>query len=415
MKKFVSLLLCVILAASACSFSAFATSDSATFKEANAVIAEESTEKSVTFDSAVKVCASKGDWENAAENSIEAISACNCEYISVNVKVTADGIPVLMADDSLKRTVVDEKGEAVNGNVSDYKLDELQSFYLRNRNGGPHNKKTESKIPTLSEALNAASGKKLIIDFNIDDLDAVCEVINSSHKSAIVLRPNGKLGDIADKLAEKKSLPETIIKYDGNIIFSVNKALKTAKACGTNMVQLGTKNQYGVIYYNSVENKFKNNSIKTVYSMTDGYNGKRGDNVAGWDDVISHGYQIIETNYPEMLITYVQQSEELRQKLTTLTQKMDEYKGGAYPKNLMETCTTAYKNAVSVKDDVSSLSQLNEAYTLLNNSFNALDLSEGTTTKEAALDFSFGRIITVVLCLCAVVAAQIFFIKRRKK
>lgn len=416
MKKFISLLLCIILAVSACTFSASAALESATRDEIQAEKAEETVEENVEADLIVKACANKGNWENAPENSIEAISACSCEYISVGVKVTKDNIPVLMADDTLERTAVDEKGNSVKGGVSDYTFAELQKFFLRNRNGGPHNNKTESKISSLAEALCAATGKKLIIDFSIDDFDTVYEKIHdASSVVSVILRPEGKADDIIYKLSQKESVPETIIKYDGNIIFSVNKAIKSAKESGLNMVQLGTKNQYGVIYYEGVKNKIKSNSLTAVYSMTDGYNGKRGDNVAGWDDVISHGYQIIETDYPEMLTTYVQQSEDLRQKLTTLTEKMDEYKDGAYPKNMMETCTAAYKNAVSIKDSVASLSQLNEAYTSLNNAFNALDLNEGTSTTEAALKFSFGRVITVILCLCAVVAAQIFFIKRRKK
>ncbi len=421
MKKFISILLCMILAVSACAFTAFASLGSASSEEVQAKETEkapENEEKEEAFvpDKTVKVCANKGNWENAPENSLEAISACDCEYISVGVKVTSDGTPVLMADDTLLRTCVDENGKTAKGSVSDYTLAEIQNFYLRNRNGGPHNKKTDCKIPTLSEALSAAFGKKLIIDFAIDDLDVVLEAINTSaSNSTAVLRPSGKTGDIITKLSMKESVPETIIKYDGNIIFSVNKAIKSARESGLHLVQLGTKNQFGVIFYENVEKRIKNSSLSAIFSMTDGYNGKRGDNVAGWDDVIAHGYSIIETDYPEMLKAYVQQSEELRQKLSTLTEKMNEYKDGAYPKNLMETCGTAYKTAVETKDGVASLAQLNEAYSNLNNAFNALDLAEGTSTTEAALKFSFSRIITVVLCLCAVVAAQIFFVKRRKK
>lgn len=363
----------------------------------------------------VKVCSNKGDWKNFPENSAEGIIGAVGDYVSVDVKVTSDGIPVLMEDETVDRMCVDKDGKAVKGKVNSFTYDEIQKLFLRNKNGGPHNEKTGYKVAALSDVVAKISNKSLILDFELADLDAVENVIFSSNlKSKVVYRINCKAKDAVDALSKKDSVPETIVKYDGSIIFGVNNTIKTAKNSGLSMVQIGSKNQYGVIFYQSVENKIKENKLTAVFSMTDGYNAKRPDNVSGWDDVISHGYSIIETDYPELLNTYVNESENIRNLLISLTDKNEEYKNGSYPINLKEEYTNAYKEAVSLTKGSASQSQLAQSYTRLNNACNALNVAEGTSTQQSALKISAGRIIAALLCLAAVVAAQVFFYKRRK-
>ena len=416
MKKIFSVILCVILALSSCSPAAFAAASSEPFdSEVNEKTEEGQRQKSAA-EIKIIACANKGDWQNAPENSINAVKNCGCNYVSVDVKVTADGVPVLMEDDTVERTCVDKDGKTVRGRVSELTYEKTETFFLRNSNGGLHNEKTDEKVPSLADTLNETFGKTLILDFALSDLDVIYDtVFAASAQSRVIFRIDGKAKDVVNALTAKETIPETIIKYDGNIIFSVNSTVKAAKNSGLTMVQLGSKNQYGVIFYETVENNIKSAALKGAFSMTDGWNAKREDNFIGWDDVIAHGYTFIETNYPDMLNTYIQQTEDARTALSALTEKCAEYDSRDYPQNIFESYKTAYDGAVSLLNGSASKSQLASAYTKLDEICNELDVAQGTSISEAALKITPGRVIAAVLCLAAVIAAQIFFIKRRKK
>ena len=58
--------------------------------------------------------AHRGDWHSFPENSAEAINAA-AEYdaVSVDIRLTADGKPVLMADEKVDRMSVDSEGKSV--------------------------------------------------------------------------------------------------------------------------------------------------------------------------------------------------------------------------------------------------------------------------------------------------------------
>ena len=404
MKKILSVIMCVVLIMSACCLAAFA--------------AKAENDSSLQNDNTAKilVCANKGDWQNAPENSVKAIKKCKCDYVSVDVKVTADGVPVLMEDETVDRTCVDENGNAVKGKVSELTYEEIKEFYLRNRNGGLHNEKTKEKVPSLAKVLNETFGQTLILDFALSDLDAVYNIIDTAGAyPQIIFRIDGKAKDVKAALSAMSIVPSFILKYDGNIIFSVNSTINAVKNSGLTMVQLGTKNQYGVIFYKNVENKMQSSMIKGVFSMTDGWNAKRDDNYIGWDDVISHGYSIIETNYPAQLNEYISQTEEARAALAELVAKCAEYDSKDYPQNIYESFKAAYNNALSLSGGNASKAQLTQAYTKLRGLCNELDVAQGTSISEAALKITPGRIIAAVLCLAAVVAAQVFFIKRKEK
>ncbi len=408
LKRIFSVILCVMIMILSCVFAAYAKIDLSGDAPAETEQKEEIPR--------IIICANRGNWKEYPENSLEAVENCAADYISIDIKVTADKIPVLMADETVERTCVDKDGKSAKGTVSSMKLEDINKLFLREGNGGPHNKKTDSTVPTLQNILEKQPAKYFVLDFNIKDLDAVYDTVAAAgSQQRVIFRIDGKRDDIISVLSEKDKVPETIIKYDGNIIFSVNSTIKEAKKSGLNFVQLGTKNQSGVIFYNGVEQKIRANKLTAAFSMTDGYNGKRGDNLSGWDDVISHGYSFIETDYPELLSQYVAQTDYIRSRLFELIDKKDEYKSGAYPKNLIEEYNNAVKSAEELIKNTASQSQLSTAYTRLDNARNALNLAQGTSTSQSVLNFSAGRIIAAVLCLGVVVWAQIFFVKRRKK
>lgn len=106
----------------------------------------------------VLVVAHRGDWRNAPENSLQAFKNCidmGVDMIEIDLKKTKDNQLVIMHDETIDRTT-DGKGKP-----SDYTLEEIRKFHLKNGLGRP----TFHPVPTLEEVLNLAKGKILI---NID-------------------------------------------------------------------------------------------------------------------------------------------------------------------------------------------------------------------------------------------------------
>lgn len=103
----------------------------------------------------VLVAAHRGDWRNAPENSILAVTnavAMGVDIVEIDIKKTKDGHLVVMHDETVDRTT-DGKGY-----VSDYTLEAIRKLHLRNGIDRP----TRHMVPTLEEAMLAVKGKAMI-------------------------------------------------------------------------------------------------------------------------------------------------------------------------------------------------------------------------------------------------------------
>jgi len=102
--------------------------------------------------SPVFVVAHRGDWRDAPENSILAIKgaiALGVDVVEIDLAMTKDSVVVIMHDGTINRTT-DGKGKP-----SDYTLEELKRFHLRNGLG----RITRNQIPTLEEVMLVTKGK----------------------------------------------------------------------------------------------------------------------------------------------------------------------------------------------------------------------------------------------------------------
>ncbi|SDH69031.1 glycerophosphoryl diester phosphodiesterase [Alteribacillus persepolensis] len=105
------------------------------------------------------ITAHRGQWREYPENSIAAINEAirdGAEIVEIDVRLTADGVPVLMHDDTVDRTTDGE------GKVSDYTLEEIKELRLKENLGGEDAALTEYKVPTLREAMLAAKGHAIV-------------------------------------------------------------------------------------------------------------------------------------------------------------------------------------------------------------------------------------------------------------
>lgn len=104
------------------------------------------------------------------ENSLPAIKETirlGVDIVEIDVKVSKDGIPMLMHDGKVDRTTTGK------GNLETQTFEELRKLRLVS-NG----KVTEETIPTLEEALQIAKGHILVdLDLKTDQIDKVIEVV----------------------------------------------------------------------------------------------------------------------------------------------------------------------------------------------------------------------------------------------
>lgn len=114
------------------------------------------------------------------ENSIPAIKEAirlGVDILEIDVKVTSDGVPVIMHDGTVNRTTTGK------GKLEEMTFAQLnQLFLVEKGNATPH------KVPTLEEALLVAKGHMLVdLDLKTDKMDKVLEVIRKTKTEDIVI------------------------------------------------------------------------------------------------------------------------------------------------------------------------------------------------------------------------------------
>ncbi len=116
----------------------------------------------------VMIVAHRACWrEGAPENSLAAIADCiatGLDMIEIDVALTADGVPILMHDETIDRTT---NG---SGKVAELSFEYIRSLRLLEGAGGSGATLTDQKVPTLKEALALAQDNILI---NLDIKGAI--------------------------------------------------------------------------------------------------------------------------------------------------------------------------------------------------------------------------------------------------
>lgn len=362
-----------------------------------------------------KICiAHRGDWHSFPENSAEAINAA-AEYdaVSVDVRLTADGKPVLMADEKVDRMSVDGEGKSVSGKVSSFTLAQLKELYLRESNGGTDKKKTTCRIPELKEIYETAAGRTAVmLNVQENDFKTVYDYVKALGKlDETVFRINAKPQKIIELTRDLDGVNVTG-NYQGNIIFLATSAVKKYFAANIYTIEMGSTNGNGVLYDNFLMKRFVG-SKRAMVSMVNGRCGKRADNETGWDDLISRGYSVIETDFPAELTEYIRKNETAA---TDLEKNIDIYANtdlSPYTSETEKAFSSALSAAKKTLDGRSSFSELTDARSALQSAHDSLKVG---AKKNVALKFRFTpvRIIAVVLCAAAFTGGTLFLRSKRE-
>lgn len=383
----------------------------------SSVIAADASEIASDFSDGKKniICiAHRGDWHSFPENSAEAINAA-AEYdaVSVDIRLTADGKPVLMADEKVDRMSVDGEGKSVSGKVSSFTLAQLKELYLRESNGGTDKKKTTCRIPELKEIYETAAGRTAVmLNVQENDFKTVYDYVKALGKlDETVFRINAKPQKIIELTKDLDGVNVTG-NYQGNIIFLATSAVKKYFAANIHTIEMGSTNGNGVLYDNFLMKRFVG-SKRAMVSMVNGRCGKRADNETGWDDLISRGYSVIETDFPAELTEYIRKTETAA---TDLEKNIDIYANtdlSPYTSETEKAFSSALSAAKKTLDGRSSFSELTDARSALQSAHDSLKVG---AKKNVALKFRFtpGRIIAVVLCAAAFTGGTLFLRSKRE-
>lgn len=383
----------------------------------SSVIAADASDIASDFSDGKKniICiAHRGDWHSFPENSAEAINAA-AEYdaVSVDVRLTADGKPVLMADEKVDRMSVDGEGKSVSGKVSSFTLAQLKELYLRESNGGTDKKKTTCRIPELKEIYETAAGRTAVmLNVQENDFKTVYDYVKALGKlDETVFRINAKPKKIIELTRDLDGVNVTG-NYQGNIIFLATSAVKKYFAANIYTIEMGSTNGNGVLYDNFLMKRFVG-SKRAMVSMVNGRCGKRADNETGWDDLISRGYSVIETDFPAELTEYIRKAETAA---TDLEKNIDIYANtdlSPYTSETEKAFSSALSAAKKTLDGRSSFSELTDARSALQSAHDSLKVG---AKKNVALKFRFtpGRIIAIVLCAAAFTCGTLFLRSKRE-
>lgn len=383
----------------------------------SSVIAADASDIASDFSDGKKniICiAHRGDWHSFPENSAEAINAA-AEYdaVSVDIRLTADGKPVLMADEKVDRMSVDGEGKSVSGKVSSFTLAQLKELYLRESNGGTDKKKTTCRIPELKEIYETAAGRTAVmLNVQENDFKTVYDYVNALGKlDETVFRINAKPQKVIELTRDLDGVNVTG-NYQGNIIFLATSAVKKYFAANIYTIEMGSTNGNGVLYDNFLMKRFVG-SKRAMVSMVNGRCGKRADNETGWDDLISRGYSVIETDFPAELTEYIRKTETAA---TDLEKNIDIYANtdlSPYTSETEKAFSSALSTAKKTLDGRSSFSELTDARSALQSAHDSLKVG---AKKNVALKFRFTpvRIIAVVLCAAAFTGGTLFLRSKRE-
>jgi len=131
--------------------------------------------------SAPLMCAHRGDWRHAPENSIQSLQNAiekGYDIVELDLKRTKDGVLIVLHDPTLDRTTTG------TGSPSDYTLAELKQLRLRHATGHP----SRHSIPTLDEFLDVAKGRiHLCIDKGFDYFEQAMAQVNAREMESQVI------------------------------------------------------------------------------------------------------------------------------------------------------------------------------------------------------------------------------------
>lgn len=265
----------------------------------------------------------------------------------------------------------------------------------------------------------ASDDVALVLDAaDIAAADAFYDEYNAGIRDgSIVLRLHFGAKKASDWFNSKGGDFKIICAYTGNVYFSaVGLIARCAEDGLTDTVQLSSKNPYGVITHNTVLGQLDKKGVRGMFSFADkSLSAGRTDDSRSWDDLISRGYSVIETRFPEDFAEYLKDNENLRAELVNALKTAEGTATEGCHKNRIKELDKAVSEARALLKDgsVSSLQAAN-AKSALYDAVRDLTLRDKDTLRG---DFAVtpARLGGAIFGVALVIGWQVYFSAHRKK
>ena len=423
MKKILSIIFAIIIF---CSFSAVANADVSSDNIAETY--KNATERTM-------IASDKGDITTAPENSLMAIhnaEKAGADIIKIDVRTTADGVLILMADETVTRTCT---GYGENTVVSEMTYDEIRKLNLLGGEGGYGEKNTTLTVPTLEEVfkdrkmyyLSSASLETkqkalFMLDFDWSIRDKLSNLVieNQMTNEVIFYIDDASPDEIANWKETLSFEPMIMTYFKGNVIFAATANVKKDAEIADG-IHLATKNPYGVIFGATVQNTAKESGIRTMAApcMPEICGTQIQDTEVWWDYLITQGFNVILTDHAAELRAYLDDCSEKEKELEKYF--YDNIKGYSLPDfnsdkflDYKRAFNNAYDYTLNVLNDKSSSrSDIVTAEYEIKKAYdeNYHELEDGT----AGLTVTPVTILLSAFAITIVTVAEIYVYKKKKK
>ncbi|MBQ8210130.1 MAG: glycerophosphodiester phosphodiesterase family protein [Clostridia bacterium] len=372
------------------------------------------------------VASRKGNTHYEPENSLSSVEQAvkdGADIVEIDIKKTSDGVLILMDDDTITRTCY---GYGEKTAVAEMTYAEIKKLKLLTGKGGASADKTEKTVPSLEDVFKNRQNCLYLLDAEWELRNEIYTLAEKYDMldSVIFYICDAKTDEIADWKSTLSTKPMIMTYFKGNVIFAATASVKNAAEV-SDCIQLATKNPYGVIFGETVQETAYESSIRTM--ATPCYSelcGGRQDTAEYWDELISRGFNVILTDYAYELRRYVDDSHnikalELKWITNMLVNKWElpDFNSDKFLDYKLAYTTAAEKaeelmskdQSRSYSDCAQAIYELQKAYDDINANYE--ELSQGT----AGMTVTPVRILLCVLAVAAVTLVEIFFYKKKKK
>ncbi len=399
-KRFTSIFCVILLACSFC-FCAFAAADEYTAASGD-----------------VLSVAHWGAWEKYPIGSLENVEECvslGVDMVSIPVARTSDGMLVPLKSNELALSCVDENGAELDSLVSETEFSALSEYKLlfSDFTVSEYNPVALETVFELTQ-----KGIVIILDNAWEYRDEIYALAAEKDVlSSVVIRTDASASEIVEWVSSKDTAPQVIGVYEGNVVFmatsKANKLLNNGMAC----VQYASNNFFATVFEPLAMSRFTSGRGRALVSAYDkALCGQREDSREGWDDLIARGYTVIETDNPELLVSYLAELDSQRERLVSLCEKAERVDlsklSAASSRGLLSATENGRETA---ENNYASCQNIEDAISAINTALSALVPGEGIVdTQRNSLNITAGKVIAVILCGAGVVGVQVFFHKRQK-
>ena len=255
----------------------------------------------------VVVVSHRGDWRNWPENSIDAIEsviAMGVDVMEMDLKLTKDSVLVLCHDKTIDRTT------SGKGRVCDITYDSIRRCVLRTA----HNQKTDLRMPPLREALEVCKDRIVVnIDQGYEYYD-------------LALAVTEELG-VTDQVLIKGKRPAEVVAakfaaYPHHMLYM--PVIDILKPQGRELFEEYRKSEKQPLAYEVCWDEYTPEVVACMKRIADGgsklwVNSRWSSRCGGLDDdkafeggpaaiygkLIDMGATLIQTDRPELLISYL--------------------------------------------------------------------------------------------------------------